>query len=145
MAIPAHSKKLPKWHFLTPAWNLKKKWSKCLHLKCYESAFSDFIQTLSLALSKCLSKWIKLDKWDPLQELKFFFCLGLLWIPRKTKAKLERPHFFKVQPGKITVGYLHNQLLNNRVEVHTLAHWFQCFTILITYYQTIGSKCIHFQ
>ena len=38
---------------------------------------------------------------------------------------------------------LHNQLSNNRVEVHTLAHSLQCFTILIINYQTIGSKCIH--
>ena len=38
MAIPAHSKKLPKWHFLTPALNLKFFWAICLHLKCYESA-----------------------------------------------------------------------------------------------------------
>ena len=33
-----HSKKLPKWHFLTPAWNLKLFWAKCLHMKCYENA-----------------------------------------------------------------------------------------------------------
>ena len=35
----------------------------------------DFIQNMSQALSKCLSKWIKVDKWDylkkDLQEFNF--------------------------------------------------------------------------
>jgi hypothetical protein len=39
-----------------------------------------------------------------LAGIKNFF---LLWVPmnpkKDWKAKLERPHFFKVQPGKITV------------------------------------------
>ena len=63
---------------------------------------SDFIRNMSQALSKCKSRWIKVDKWDYFknasQELKNSFCFY-----EKLKAKLERPHFFKVQSGKITV------------------------------------------
>ena len=44
--------------------------------------FCDFIQNLSQGPSKCLSKWIKVDKLDyfnnPSQELKISFCLGFL-------------------------------------------------------------------
>ena len=50
--------------------------------------FCDFIHNLSQAPSKCLFKWIKVDKWDyfknPSQEFKKSFCSGFLWIPRKT-------------------------------------------------------------
>ena len=38
------------------------------------------------ALSKCLSKWIKVDKWDYFhfrsQEMEIINCLGVLWVPR---------------------------------------------------------------
>ena len=78
-------KKMQKWHFLTPERNLP---------------FCDFIQNLSQALSKCLSKWIKVNKWDyfksPSQELEFSFCLGFLWIPRKTERhNLRDPIFLR--------------------------------------------------
>ena len=50
--------------------------------------FKDFIQNMSQALSKCLSKWIKVDKWyylkNPSHKFRKSFCLGFLWIPRKT-------------------------------------------------------------
>ena len=76
---------MPKWHFSTPAWNLTFFWAKCLHFKCYESAILWFYPKF---VSKCLSQWIKVDKWDysknPSQALKISFCLGFLWIPRRT-------------------------------------------------------------
>ena len=65
MANPANqliSEKLPKWHFLTYAWNLF--WAKWLHLKCFRIDLSE----LYLASSKCLSKRIKLDKLDYFQN-----------------------------------------------------------------------------
>ena len=58
----------------------KKNWSAS------KVPFRDFIQNMSQAPSKCLSKWIKVDKWDylknPSHKLKNYFCLGFLWIPR---------------------------------------------------------------
>ena len=48
--------KLPKWHFLTHAWNLKF------------FGPNDFIHEVPLAPSKCLSKWIRVDKWDCFQN-----------------------------------------------------------------------------
>ena len=63
-----------------------------------KAPFSDFIQNLSQAPSKCLSNWIKVDKWDyfknPSQELKIYFCLGFLWIPRKTERQNWRGPIF---------------------------------------------------
>ena len=45
-------------------------------------SFRDFIQNMSQVCSKFLSNWIKVDKWDYLQnpshELKNSFCLGFL-------------------------------------------------------------------
>jgi hypothetical protein len=38
MAISALSEKLPKWHFLTHACNLKNFGAKLLLLKCFEGA-----------------------------------------------------------------------------------------------------------
>ena len=52
------SEKLPKWHFLTPAWNLKIFWVKCLLLMYCESAIEWFFPKVSQAPSKCFSKWI---------------------------------------------------------------------------------------
>ena len=44
--------------------------------------FRDFIQNMSQAPSKCLSMWMKVDRWDYLKnpscELKKYFCLGFL-------------------------------------------------------------------
>ena len=56
-------------------------------------------------------------------------------------------HYFQINGAMFhyikDLGNFDNQLSNNRVEVHILAHSSQCFTILIINYQTIGSKCIH--
>ena len=64
--------------------------------------FCDFIQNLSQAPSKWLSKWIKVDEWDyfknTLQELKISF-----YVLVPMKGKIGEASFFKVQPGKITV------------------------------------------
>ena len=60
MAIPALSEKLPKWHFLTPAWNSKKFWAKCLLLMHCESAI---YPKVSQAPSKCFFKWINWIDW----------------------------------------------------------------------------------
>ena len=50
--------------------------------------FCNFIKNLSQALSKCLSNWIKVNKQDYFtntsQEFRNYFCLGFLWISRKT-------------------------------------------------------------
>ena len=58
----------------------------------------DIIQNVSQAPFKCLSKWIKVDKWDyfanPSQEFKNYFCWGFLWIPTKTwRQNWRRPIF----------------------------------------------------
>ena len=68
----------------SPAWNLEIVLGQMplfeVLRKCHLSR--DFIQKMSQALSKCLSKWIKVDKWDYLKntsdELKKSFCLGFL-------------------------------------------------------------------
>ena len=57
--ITGHGHPIPLWKY---AWSLEFFGTKCLHLKCLP--FSDFIQNLSQAPSKRLSKWIKVDKWD---------------------------------------------------------------------------------
>jgi hypothetical protein len=61
-------------------------------------SFRNFIQNISQAPSKCLSKWIKVDKWDylknPSHELKNSFCLGFLWIPRQTGRQNWRGPIF---------------------------------------------------
>ena len=49
-AIPAHSKKTPKWHFLTPAWNLN-----LFGQSAKKVPFWDFIQNVSQALSKWIN------------------------------------------------------------------------------------------
>ena len=46
-AIPAHSKKLPKWHFLTPAWNFGEPNASIW--RAMKVPFCDFIQYLSQA------------------------------------------------------------------------------------------------
>ena len=110
MAIPAHSKKLPKWHFLTLAWNLKFFGPNAFIWSTMKVPFCDFIQNLSQAPSKCLSKWIKVDKWDyfknPSQELKISFCLGFLWIPKKTGRQNWRgPIFLRFNLVKKQCGF----------------------------------------
>ena len=69
----------PKWHFSIPL------------------PFHDFIQNVSHP-SKCLSKWIKVDKWDylknPSHETKNSFCLGFLYIPRQTGRQNWRGPIF---------------------------------------------------
>ena len=71
--------------------------------------FCDFIQNLSRAPSKWLSKWIKVDEWDyfknTLQELNFFFYGGggAYESLERLKGKIGEASFFKVQSGKITL------------------------------------------
>ena len=72
-AIPVPSKKLPKWHFITHSWNLKKFCAKLLLLKRCESAIFDFIQNMSRALSKCLHMWVKVDKLNYEYNLHRYF------------------------------------------------------------------------
>ena len=65
------------------------------------TCFCTYLCSMSQALSKCLSKWIKVDKWNylknPLWELKKYFCLGFL------EGKLERAHFLKLRFDRMTV------------------------------------------
>ena len=65
-----------------------------------KASFSEFIQNLSQAQSKSLSKWIKVDKWDylqnPLRELKKIFLFRVPRIPRKTgKQNWRGPIFLR--------------------------------------------------
>ena len=46
-AIQALSEKLPKRHFLTPAWNFNFFWTKCLPLKAKKVPFRNFIHNIS--------------------------------------------------------------------------------------------------
>ena len=57
-AIPALSEKLPKWHFLTPAWNFKFFGPNVFFWCTVKVSFSDFFPKVSQAPSKCFSKWI---------------------------------------------------------------------------------------
>ena len=104
--FPAYSEKLPKWHFLTPAWNLVFCGPNEFIWSAKEVPFRDFTNNMSQASSKCFSKWIKVDQWDslknPSHKFKKSFCSGFQWIPRKT----GRPHFFKVRSGR-TVFVVH--------------------------------------
>ena len=88
-----------KWHLLSPAWNFI--FLDQIHTFIWSAkkmTFREFIQNMSKTLSKCLSKWIKVDKWDylknPSQELKSSFCLGFLWIPKKTGRQNWRGPIF---------------------------------------------------
>ena len=70
-----------------------------------EVTFCDFIQNLSQAPSRRLSKWKKVDKWDcfknPSQELKISFCYYVSL--EKLEGKIGEGPFFNVQFGKTTV------------------------------------------
>ena len=60
--------------------------------------FRNFIQNMSQALSKCLSKWIKVDEWDylkdPLRELKKYFYLGSYESLKRLEGKIGEGPFF---------------------------------------------------
>ena len=56
--------KITKWHFFTCGWNLKFFGPIDFIWGAIKVPFFDFIQKMSQAPSKCLSKWIKVDKWD---------------------------------------------------------------------------------
>ena len=93
--------------FLTPAWNLNFSGTQCLHLKCYESAIWWFYQ-------KFVSGMGLFQK--SLTGIENFFLLRVPMNPKKDwKAQLERPHFFKVQSGKMKVdqNWMHPQKLFN--------------------------------
>ena len=72
---------------------------------------------MSQALSKCLSKWIKVDKWDyfksPSHELKKnIFVLGSYESLERLEGKTgEAPFFLKVQSGKITVWTVRGKII----------------------------------
>jgi len=67
--------------------------------------FCDFTQKLS----KCLSKWIKVDKWDyfiktnPHRNKKFLFVYGSYESLERLEVKIGKAPFFKVRTGKITM------------------------------------------
>ena len=65
MAISANqpiSGKLPKWHFLTHAWNSNIFWPKLLLLKCFESAIKWLYPKSVSGSVQVLKQWIKVDK-----------------------------------------------------------------------------------
>ena len=71
--------------------------------KCQDKVpFRQFTQIVSQALSKCLSKRIKGDKWDYLkitsQELKNIFVWGSYMIGKTRESPL-----FKIQSGRSTL------------------------------------------
>ena len=59
---------------------------------------SDFFRNMSQGLSKCLSMWIKVDKWHNLKkpsvELKNYFCFGIVWIPQRPGTLNYKRVFF---------------------------------------------------
>ena len=95
-------KKVPFWQFLTILKNCQNGTFLPMHENqkffgpnafiwtAKKVPFRDFIQNMSQAPSKCLSKWIKVDKWDYLKGIKNYFCLGFLWLEGKTR---EGPFF----------------------------------------------------
>ena len=83
-AIPALPEKLPKWHFLIRAWNLKFFGPNDFIWGAIKVPFFDFIQKISLAPSSSVQVLIWEDKLDylnnPSQDFKKSFCLWFLWI-----------------------------------------------------------------
>ena len=87
--ILKHRKKGPFWFFLGPndfIWSALKVW------------FSDFIQNLSQAPSKCLSKHKSEDKLDylknPSRDFKNYFCSRVPWIPSNAEWQNWTGPFF---------------------------------------------------
>ena len=76
---------------------------------CLSLRPSDY--TFKWNVDKCLSKWIKVNKWDylkmPHRNSKIIFCLD--W-----KAKLERAYSFRGQSDKIPVSWYLLILRKNR-------------------------------
>ena len=73
--------KMAKWHFLTCACNLIYL-PNAFIWSATKVSLPDFIHNMSEAPSKCLSMWIKTDKWDNLKKLlegieKYIFVLAL--------------------------------------------------------------------
>ena len=85
--------KFIQWHFHTS--------SKEVCLK-KNSNYMQGLKSAILAIFQTGPGWpcpISTALKNPLLDFKKYFCFGFLWIPRK----IERPHFFKILPGKITV------------------------------------------
>ena len=92
--IPSPSEKIPKWHFLTHAYNPKNFWAKILFWKCHQV-------TSSKCLSLCLEQRIKMDKLDYFKKaLKAFEKFFLFWMPMNI---LESAYSFMLKCSKITV------------------------------------------
>ena len=73
-------------------------------LKCHSLTLSKKCLRVRPALSKCLSERINwIISTIPHQISKIIFVYGSMNFQQCWKAKSERPHFFKVQSGKITV------------------------------------------
>ena len=115
MAFPALSEKLPKWHFLTPAWNFKIFWAMCLLLIYCESAIEWFFPKSVPSSVQVLFQVDKLDKLDylknPSLDLKNSFCFEFLWIPSNAGRQYLKVPFFlgfnlmKLQCGRGPVSF----------------------------------------
>ena len=72
----------------------RKKTFKCAKLS---KKFYEFIKNVSQALYKCLSKWIKVDKWGDFQNgSQFFFLFSFIFLNMKPLSEVA-PGFLVIQ------------------------------------------------
>ena len=107
MAILALSEKLPKWYFLTPAWNSIFFWPNVFFSSSVKVPLSNFFPKVAQATSKCFSKWINWKNWIisrmPRWIRKVLFVLSLYEFLAMLEGKIRKGPFFRVQSDEITV------------------------------------------
>ena len=105
------SEKLPKWHFLIHAWNLKFFGPNDFIWVAIKVPFFEFIQKMCQAPSSSVQVLIWEDKLDylknPSQDFKNYFCFGFLWSPSNAEWQNWRVPIF-----------LRFNLVNWQCEIH---------------------------
>ena len=119
------SEKLPKWHLSTHAWNLIFFGQIC---HAWELSLVNFIHKVPLALSKCLSKWIKVDQWDYFQNGSHTFFSVLIYICFFEYETIVRnsPWSFAhsdPDPSSVWTERLVNWNFHNRGHINLLVHY----------------------
>merc|ERR1719278_1567618 len=100
MAIPALSKKLPKWHFLICTWNLNffggQMTSFEVLIKCHSLTLSKKCHRFRPALSKCLFERINwIISTIPHRISKILFVYGFYEFLAMLEGKVREAPFFK--------------------------------------------------
>ena len=91
-AIPAHSKKMPKWHFLTPAWYLKIFGPNAFIWSAILWFYPQFVPGSAQVL-------IQVDRWDYFKNSPtgffFSFVQGFYESVERLEGKIGEAPFFK--------------------------------------------------